>query len=315
MLSTEVFAPEPAPLRRRLGAGSFASVDVVQEGPCAYKSVHDPSGAEELYNEYASLQLIHRTCDPDSFFVIPQPYAFCNLATNSLLVAEPPQVGQPPHRRPFFSLSAFHDLGFIAPTYVMDRIHSLPQSVGFSIKTLFYNEEAMTATIPSLCRLYFGVVLDGPATRPSRFFNSANFPLDTFRYTALADPLSMPAIETVAAGIGEMLAHIHWNGGADGRDVEFVMGGDGFHGVQFFMRAWNKTIASIPLLVSAFTANDPYYPAPRPGDPLYQAFRKAYVNMYPKDSRVVAYAFLKCIEDDQALRDNTSSRYTSNYAE
>ncbi|GLB39115.1 hypothetical protein LshimejAT787_0602770 [Lyophyllum shimeji] len=240
MLSTEVFAPEPASRRRRLGAGSFASVDVVQEGPAAYKTVHDASGADELLDEYSHLLRLHRTRKPDSFFAIPRPYGYCDPRARSLLMEEPPYAGPSRRRqRPFLSLSAFDSLSFTTATYVMDRIYELPHAVGDPIREQFYNKDAQSASAPALCRLYFGEVLDGPATRPGRFFNPANFPLDAARYTALAGPLALPPIEDVAAGMGEMLGHLHWQE-VDGQDVEFVMGGDGFDGVRFFAIDFNQ---------------------------------------------------------------------------
>ena len=54
MSSTEG-SPEPALLRRRLGAGTFATVYVVQEGPSAYKTVHDTGDADQLQNEFNHL--------------------------------------------------------------------------------------------------------------------------------------------------------------------------------------------------------------------------------------------------------------------
>lgn len=64
--------------------------------------------------------------------------------------------------------------------------------------------------------------------RPTRFFNSSNFPLDVARYLRLVETGNAEdyhKIEEIAYGMGEMLGRVHWFGGYDGRDIEFVMGG------------------------------------------------------------------------------------------
>ena len=100
---------------------------------------------------------------------------------------------------------------------------------------------------PTLCRLYFGKVTKetGPGGRPNRFFNSANFPLDVFRYRKLLEVVEdavalYPSVEDIAYGMDEMLGCLHWRIGYDGRDVEFVMGGASFSGVAMYIIDYNQ---------------------------------------------------------------------------
>lgn len=64
---------------------------------------------------------------------------------------------------------------------------------------------------PTLCRLYFGKVIKelGPGGRLNRLINSANFPLDVFRYRTLSEVVEGDcvylSIEDIAYGMGEML--------------------------------------------------------------------------------------------------------------
>jgi hypothetical protein len=74
---------------------------------------------------------------------------------------------------------------------------------------------------PTLCRLYFGKEFGIFGSRPNRFFNSANFPLDVSRYrellkVTLADDCVYPSVEDITFGMGEMLGRLHWRAGYDG---------------------------------------------------------------------------------------------------
>jgi hypothetical protein len=73
------------------------------------------------------------------------------------------------------------------------------------------------------------------------------------------------------------------------------------------MRPWSRKKDEIHQLVEAFFSNDPYYPRPRPADPLYQKFLLAYLEAHPKESQEtaeLAEAFLRVIESEQAKRDS-----------
>lgn len=72
------------------------------------------------------------------------------------------------------------------------------------------------------------------------------------------------------------------------------------------MRPWSRKENEINQLVEAFFVNDPYYPRPRPEDPLYQKFCLGYLGAYPKESQTateLAEVFLRAIEAEQAKRD------------
>jgi hypothetical protein len=187
-----------------------------------------------------------------------------------------------------------------------------------------------------VCRLYFGKVIKPPqegdgSGRPNRFFNSANFPLDVARYRKIQNVAKLGechyhSVEDITSGMGQTLGLVHWRAGFDARDVEFIMGGASFSGVELFMidfnqvcfcsrlgrimvlmnfkmRPWNRTKEEIPQLVEAFFVNDPYYPRPRVADPLYQAFKSGYMSAYPTESAELGEAFLRAIEAHQATSD------------
>ena len=70
------------------------------------------------------------------------------------------------------------------------------------------------------------------------------------------------------------------------------------------MRPWDKRPESIDQLVSAFFANDPYYPRPRASDTLYGDFKAGYLGGCEGDSEALATAFFEAIELAQAKRDS-----------
>ena len=192
-------------------------------------------------------------------------------------------------------------------------------------------------SLPSLCLLYFGKVTEmaSLAGRPSRFFNSANFPLDVSRYRQMQEAAHVddyPTVDDVAYGMREMLGRLHWRGGHDGRDVEFIMGGASFGGVARHiidfnqvrrlleagdvqiitpfpkMRPWSRKKNEVHQLVEACFSNDPYYPRPRPEDPLYQKFCLGHQEAHLKETEEAAEfvkVFLRAIEAEQDKRDST----------
>ena len=217
-------------------------------------------------------------------------------------------------------------MGLSRSVYVMDRIHVLPSGQGQYIREQFYPIAARKLVPPpSLCRLYFGKVLAPPDTRRIAMVNSINFPLDRARYTGLRTTMdTLPSAEDVAEGMGQMLGLVHWTAGFDGRDIEFVVGGDGYGNIQFYvidfnqvrpmsscashktqsrqqMRRFSKPSPDIPDLVSAFFSNDPYYPRPSASDPLYASFCSGYTTAC-KDYRALGLSFLSAIEDEALSR-------------
>ncbi|KAG5639580.1 hypothetical protein H0H81_010782 [Sphagnurus paluster] len=298
---------------RRLGDGSFATVYVANEGPIAFKAVHTVSESIQLEEEYTKLVLVYTAFSNDAFFKLPRPFAVYNPQTGTLR-AEAPKV------LTSASFSA-HEPLTRTPSYAMDRVPPIPAHVADPIR-VFYpaHAKARGTPPPTLCRLYFGKTLrkkpeadlgsetvpetetetqPGARTAPRfSFFSSSNFILDPERYRALAAvcPESLPPIEDVTAGMGVMLARLHWRAGVDARDVEFVLGGgfDASRGpgpgtgtgngtAEFYvidfnqMRYWDKSAEQLPVLVSSFRINDPYYPRPNPGEHLYEIFKAAYI--------------------------------------
>jgi hypothetical protein len=71
------------------------------------------------------------------------------------------------------------------------------------------------------------------------------------------------------------------------------------------VRTWDKRPESVDQLVSAFFANDPYYPRPRTSDALYNNFKAAYLSSCNDEgvSEVLSTTFFDAIESTQAQRD------------
>lgn len=73
------------------------------------------------------------------------------------------------------------------------------------------------------------------------------------------------------------------------------------------MRPWSKRKDDVYQLFEAFFSNDPYYPRPRPEDPLYQKFCSGYMEAHLQDHEAaeLAKVFLRAIEAEQTKRDTT----------
>ncbi|KZT19826.1 hypothetical protein NEOLEDRAFT_1077142 [Neolentinus lepideus HHB14362 ss-1] len=261
----------------RIGSGSFGNIYLIGDGSAvAYKEVQRPSDAAVLHDEFATLEKIYSCCDMDSFFVIPRALAFSDPSTSRFHEAPP----GPTRRRPLRPAAAY-----LPP----------PTPVG-----------------PALCRLYFG------KRYAARFASAANFPVDAQRYERLRASFAwLPSQEEVAAGMGEMVGRLHWAAGVDARGVEFVMGGDGGSGAAFFVIDYDQVPpaqvrrwADVGDLVRAFFANDPYFPRPRQGDPLYLAFKRAYLEQYGQSTMHVGEAFIEAIQAEQATRDSRAASST-----
>ncbi|KAI5987623.1 hypothetical protein EDD15DRAFT_2199361 [Pisolithus albus] len=304
-----------------IGRGSFASISVLTGRPIAFKHVIMPSKEkiQELLREFETLCFIYETCNKDSFFAIPRPFAFYDPANRASFRAVNRPLGT--HQRrgtipPFIRQDDFKLMQLETAAYAMDHVQPLPLQFARLVRSLFYPENAGKARDPSLCRIYFGKVISevGRGGRPNLFFNSANFPLDVARYRKILEndrAGGYPSVEEIVYGMGEMLGRLHWLAGNDGRDIEFVLGGIAFSGVSFYVidfnqvRSWEKTPKDIPMLVEAFFINDPYYPRPIPGNPLYAEFKRGYLSVFspafPLDIQL-ANDFLRAIEVEQAKR-------------
>ena len=175
----------------RIGRGSFASVSILSGRPVAFKHVIVREHSVELKTEFEVLRSLYDSCDTDSFFFgVPRPLAFYDPHSTIFLSAGGSPPSQP-CRRPF-PLVCEADFKFLeldTAAYAMDQVLPIPLSAAKAIRTLFYPPNISKALDPTLCRLYFGKVIKeiGPGGRPNRFFNSANFPLDVFRYRKLLE--------------------------------------------------------------------------------------------------------------------------------
>ncbi|KAI1784384.1 hypothetical protein LXA43DRAFT_1123527 [Ganoderma leucocontextum] len=296
----------------RIGAGSFATVFASRGRPIAIKVAHAPDHAAQVEWEFSSLQALHAATQnvPDALFVVPRPLAYYDPQTQKLLFP-PTNTGatgrrRSPHPRPF-NPEFFAGLP-PRPCYVMGRAAPLPPNVARRVRTHFYPTRAVSSLplpLPLMCRLYFGKEL-----RPSAFVNPVNFPLDAARYDLLqGGDDDIPPKNEVAAGMGEMLALIHWHAGYDARDVEFVMAGaPDSAAVRLYvidfnqMRAFHRDEGDVSEPVDAFFANDPYYPRPVPGDALYDSFKRGYIGACPSETRERAALFLQAIQARHAER-------------
>ncbi|KAI6012977.1 hypothetical protein EDC04DRAFT_2760261 [Pisolithus marmoratus] len=304
-----------------IGRGSFASVSVLTGRPIAFKHVIVPAKEkkEELLKEFDTLRRIYDFCHEDSFFAVPRPFVFYDPDNPESFrgASKPSNICN--RRRPslpFIRQDDFELLRLETAAYAMDHVQPLPLKFAYLVRTLFYPEHAGDAPNPSLCRIYFGKVIQevGRGGRPNRFFNSANFPLDVARYRRILEndvAGEYPSVEDIVFGMGEMLGLLHWRAGYDGRDIEFVLGGMAFSGVSFYIidfnqvRNWKKTPEDVPTLVEAFFNNDPYYPRPVRGDSLYSQFKEGYLSACLSASPhavQLADLFFLAIEAEQAKR-------------
>lgn len=234
---------------QRLGSGSFASVYMIRGGNIAFKEVHRPNEDEAvLQKEYETLGRLYVTCNTDTFFMLPRPYAFCqpkNPASFRGNVPSPPPLTQKRRTRPERPVVSYETFDvFERSTYAMSRVFALPLEVARTVRKCFFPHTLQNATT-TLCRLYFGKVFP---KRASRFFNSFNFPLDVARYEELCSnftleqryTIRLPNTSEIAVGMGEMLGQLHIRGGCDARDIEFVLGGSGGSDVSFFVIDFNQ---------------------------------------------------------------------------
>jgi hypothetical protein len=230
-----------------IGRGSFATVSILSGRPVAFKHVINSERTPELKAEFDTLCSIYDFCNTDSFFAIPRPLAYYDPNVSASFISQassPLSVGRSRARRPLVTESDIKALQLESAAYAMDQVLPLPLSAVIIIRNLFYPSGQQNAKVPSLCRLYFGKVIQAtaPGGPPSRFFNSANFPLDVSRYQQFqeAHGEDLPNVDEIVQGMGEMLARLHWRGGYDGRDIEFVMGGTFFSDVAMDVIDFNQ---------------------------------------------------------------------------
>lgn len=224
----------------KIGRGSFADIWLLGGRPIAFKVVQIPTNGDILLREYTALTEIYNLCNSDSFFFIPRPFAYYDPSAPDSFASIPTSLSPRPSCRPLRSPVALADLkslGLPAAVYAMDFVVPLPPTIAQAMRQ-FYPPNSEKAPAPSLCRLYFGKDIEGP---PGRFFNSANFPLDIARYQRIAAlSKGFPIVEDIAYGMGQMLGRLHWRAGYDARDIEFVLGGEGFSHIALYVIDFNQ---------------------------------------------------------------------------
>ncbi|KAJ9523221.1 hypothetical protein QJQ45_024005 [Haematococcus lacustris] len=255
----------------RLGAGRFATVFAATGGAFrALKLVKDNTRAAELEEEYNHLELIYTRChQKGSFFRLPRPYSFHASIFAYAEVLNFPTTGILDHAM-----------------YSMQRVLPVPPALSSRIRAKFFPAQLRDGLKYKtfLARLYLGKYPQPPP-------ESCNFPLTA----EMLDELGLPVAD-IAEGMGRLLSRIHYLAGQDGRDIEFVLGGDKHDRPKFFcidfdqMRDWDD----VQQLVTSFTTNDPYYP--RPGMMYWDAFKSAYLDEAPISASASARQFVKRLE-------------------
>ncbi|XP_024519391.1 uncharacterized protein LOC112342192 [Selaginella moellendorffii] len=243
----------------RLGAGSFATVYVWQSrNNLAIKCLADVSRIPDLLEEFENHRKVSRACEcAGNLFLVPKAMEFFpSLAS----------LGE--RLRMDSSL-----LPNIPAAYTMQRVWPVPPALADSIRAKFFPSLHSDYSKPFIARIYLGAK---PQRMVSRFFNANNFPLDANRCKELGLP-----VESLAQDMGRLLARIHHLAGLDGRDIEFVVGGDelrSFSEPGFSCFDFNQCKPhndNVDALVHSFFDNDPYYP--RPGMEFWDDFKDWYL--------------------------------------
>jgi len=212
-MSTESSDVNPVWKLVAIGRGSFATVSILLGRPVAFKQVLISQRTPELKAEFETLRVIYDFCDVDFFFLIPRPLAYYDPSiSTSFTSPEATPPGRLRARRPLVTQGDFEVLKLSNAAYAMDQVFPLPLKTAGVIRSLFYPPTTREAPVPTLCRLYFGKVIE-TSKRSIAFFNSANFPLDLARYNqvlTVVPDAGLPTPEAISYGMGEMLGYIHW---------------------------------------------------------------------------------------------------------
>ncbi|KAH0536254.1 hypothetical protein FGG08_006861 [Glutinoglossum americanum] len=279
---------------RRIGAGFCGSVWAPTQGdPSAFKR-EDGGPGRSLFNDFEmhmrvleSLDRLTGLGDTDlSLHIqVPQCYRFIEATDqewwNKNLTSFP---------RGYSPCNVLHS----------ERIPPLPQNIReflideYCPTPLISEIKASDANQDCLIRPYLGRRRITPSNKdwPSRYkaFSLRNFPL----HEDQMEDLGIGAdITTCAEMMAETLAMIHWYGGLDANDVEFVLapprngtqprlsnalGGHTMWLLDFDCCRWMTMDAKgVDQAVTAFLRNDPFYP--RPGQPLWEKFRDRYLQV------------------------------------
>ena len=163
-----------------IGRGSFATVSVLLGRPVAFKHVIVSSHAPQLKAEFEAICSVYDFCNTDSLFAIPRPFAHYDPGVGSasfVYHASSLSTGRSRAPRPMVSEPDFKALNLETAAYAMDQVLPIPLSAAQTIRRLFYPPGQEAARVPSLCRLYFGKVIQPTAIagRPNRFSTPQNF--------------------------------------------------------------------------------------------------------------------------------------------
>lgn len=214
----------------KLGAGSFAAIYTSAGSRLAIKECHFPTDTGALETEFCSLNELYTvfTHHQSAMFKVPRPFACYRPDQNTFL------------RRTEDTLPQLFDIFRITTAaYAMERVPPIPAKAARILKENYlpsgYNELNQLESI-HLCRLYFGK----REIKVGKFVNLANFQLDLARYRKLqAGVGGLPSPGVVSYETGIALGTIHACG-YDGRDIEFVLGGDGVSGFEWFVMDFNQ---------------------------------------------------------------------------
>jgi hypothetical protein len=260
----------------RLGAGSFATVFAWRTRPTvALKQVAQNDHESQLRKEYDLLCEIHaaslvgRGADSDMLFEPPRPF---NFYTSYWEFARDFRLDR----------SIQRGLDGTSSLYTMRRLLPIPPALAANIQSSFFPESHRGGDPPAfIARIYLGRKLrqDGGG----RFHSHANFPLDEARLQQLSCEYSAT---TLARAMARTLACMHYLAGVDGRDIEFVLGGDTDNPLQKarclvidfnqVRRLQDEKI--VEQIVSAIVDNDPYVPRPNVSSAeVWDAFCATYV--------------------------------------
>lgn len=164
--------------------------------------------------------------------------------------------------------------------------------------------------------------------RPTRFFNSSNFPLDRAWYKLLTDiyqGCNYSSMDEIAWGMGEMLgmmvviSNLLWVACCSAmfqwyaidfnqvrrRSITYL------HEVRRCAHGQKTNTKSRFLWIPSSTEwihNNPYCPRPRAIDFLYQRFCKGYASAYSEDRQKLASAVLRAFKQEQAQHDMSGNR-------
>jgi hypothetical protein len=178
------------------------------------------------------------------------------------------------------------------PFYAMQRVWPIPSKYNTMIQEKFFPPNNKVGKYNFIARIYIG---QESLPRSSLFFNPNSFPLDVERMVQIGLPVAQIGLPVaqIAHDMGLMLGSIHFVTQKDGRNIEFVVGGDvGDTKLQYFCIDFNQMRdhkGSAKCLFESFRQNDPYYPRPQSPYPYFKVAQE-------KDL-ALARDFITCIEE------------------